>query len=878
MKSYFQYWGKTNQRGEEEKRLEVHLLPYHLLDVAACGEVLLEKSPRLLAYFSTQMGMSFDNAKRFLVFMLALHDVGKFSHRFQSLSPEAMNALGLECPSGNYNPRHDTAGYIAYHDFLSPLLTSALGLSEINHHKESLSTVARAIFGHHGKPPIEADVPNPFESAQQKAALLFFSECFDLFDVKNLQWPEFTEEIEDNFKNLSWTIAGFAVASDWFGSASEIFEYQIEEEPLTNYWEKTKNRAEKIVRDSGVLPEPVRKDIRFSSVFPNISTPRPMQKFADNTKIPSVPAMYIIEDATGSGKTEAAVVLAGRMMSAGLADGIYIGLPTMATANQMYERVTEFYRALYDTDSQPSVVLAHGKKRFNDTFNRSVSFGKRMSNPVELTHDNPSEAICKTWVGDSNRKALLASVGIGTIDQAMLSILQVKFQSLRLLGLFGKILIVDEVHAYDTYMSNIILELITFHASRGGSLILLSATLPSSIRKQLVCAFRKGRGLEFDIPNSNTYPLVTSVGTEAVLHEDISAAKGRDQSHKLVLLDDENDVIKEILGAVYEGKCVCWIRNTVRDAIDAFDRLEQEVDLEDLQLFHARFALQDRQEIEKDILMRFGKKSNSDQRKGRIVIATQVIEQSLDVDFDLLVSDLAPIDLLIQRAGRQHRHARKRNGDSNIDGSDLRESPRFVIFGPKYTSTPTELWHKAAAPGSAAVYGDTRIVFKTAQILAEKTHLRIPADSRSLVENVYGDKDDVPDAIEAATTRFRAEDRVQKSVAGFAVLNWSPGYRDGEQWSDDLRFSTRLGPPTEKIRLLKRKGAHFEPYADSGANIFENYMLSELNMRAGWFNKNVELSPEVANTIEDIRTTMHDGEFVKLLPVENLYDKRRGLL
>ncbi len=219
--------------------------------------------------------------------------------------------------------------------------------------------------------------------------------------------------------------------------------------------------------------------------------------------------------------------------------------------------------------------------------------------------------------------------------------------------------------------------------------------------------------------------------------------------------------------AVLDRKCVCWIRNTVGEALKTYDSLREHLPKEKLTIFHARFAHFDRQPIEDDLLSRFGKNAGAKEGQGQLVIATQVIEQSLDVDFDLLVTDLAPIDLLIQRAGRQHRHARTIDGDVvATDGKDRRPEPRFLVYGPKYTTDPKETLHKDVSPGSAAVYSDTRVIYRTAKALSERTHLVIPQNSRVLVEDVYqglddafSKQEDIPDAIEKVSNPPWRKDR-----------------------------------------------------------------------------------------------------------------------
>ncbi|WP_419602660.1 DEAD/DEAH box helicase, partial [Thiolapillus sp.] len=204
--------------------------------------------------------------------------------------------------------------------------------------------------------------------------------------------------------------------------------------------------------------------------------PTPLQQACLDLPIGTEPQLFILEDVTGSGKTEAALILAARLMAAGQAQGLYIGLPTMATANAMYDRMSTVYERLYRPgEPRPSLILSHSARHLSESFQQSL-----LAAQASATHYGEEESIvaqCNRWLADNRKKALLADVGIGTIDQALLAVMPARHQSLRLLGLVGKVLILDEVHAYHAYTSEPLKRLIRFHAALGGSVILLSATL-----------------------------------------------------------------------------------------------------------------------------------------------------------------------------------------------------------------------------------------------------------------------------------------------------------------------------------------------------------------------------------------------------------------
>lgn len=230
----------------------------------------------------------------------------------------------------------------------------------------------------------------------------------------------------------------------------------------------------------------------ITSLFPFILHPTPLQQKALELDVNQHRAqLFLLEDVTGAGKTEAALILAHRLMASGKAQGIYFGLPTMATANAMYERMANTWLTLYQPDSRPSLVLAHSARRLMDRFNHSI-WSDDLTGSEEPDENQPFAQGCAAWFADSNKKALLADVGVGTLDQAMMSVMPFKHNNLRLLGLRNKVLIADEIHAYDAYMSKILECVIEKQAQDGNSTILLSATLSQQQRDRLISAYARG--------------------------------------------------------------------------------------------------------------------------------------------------------------------------------------------------------------------------------------------------------------------------------------------------------------------------------------------------------------------------------------------------
>ena len=446
------------------------------------------------------------------------------------------------------------------------------------------------------------------------------------------------------------------------------------------------------------------------------------------------PQLIVIEEVTGGGKTEAALTLAARLLVAREADGIYLALPTMATADAMHSRVERVYQRFFADGTSASLVLAHSMAAF--------SLGLERTNTTDAgyglkEHDSASSH-CTAWLADSRKKALLAHVGVGTIDQALLGILPARHQSLRLWGLLGKVLIADEVHACDAYVMDLLKTLLKFHAAFGGSAILLSATLPQSQRAGLVAAFMEGAGFAAPAVTEMAYPLVTHISTQEMSEVPIAARPVSQRTVRVESLPDVGTALERLRAALHRGLCACWVRNTIADALEAYTLWVKEIGAENVLLYHARFALTDRLHIGAAVLKRFGKDSKAAARNGRLVIATQVVEQSLDVDFDYMVTDLAPIDLVIQRAGRLKRHARDVQGNP-IQGGDMRGEAVLGVLMPGADRQASGGWYKAFLPRAAYVYSHHGQLWLTARWLQTHGAFAMPDHAREMIEFVYGD-------------------------------------------------------------------------------------------------------------------------------------------
>lgn len=821
---YFRYWGKADPKYPGEQKW--HPLVYHCLDVAAVGFEYLSRSVEISEWFCDQLHCSRSAWLPWAAFCLSLHDLGKFSEAFQSQKPELFEILQdrKHDPAKSYTERHDSLGQWLWRDYLADRAVEDGwfgGGAELR--MSGIDAWMRTVMGHHGQPPksvpVYCSIDDYFSRRDKKAALAFADAMRELLlpqPVAKMPMVLDATQFQQVSQALSWWFAGVAVLADWLGSNADYFPYHPVAMPLEEYWQYARQQARIALQASGVVSKKLLEKLSFADLFAKIKSPSPLQQWATATEIPDGAQIYLLEDVTGAGKTEAALILAYRLMEHGAAYGFFIALPTMATANAMYARMADFYRKLFDGDA--NLVLAHGSRQLVERFAASVLPASHVENdPAQ--QDESASARCTAWLADHNKRALLSQAGVGTIDQALLGVLHSKHQSLRLLGLFHKVLIVDEVHACDAYMQGVLEVLLEFHARAGGSVILLSATLPNHMKQALLAAYAKGRGSACPKLRSEAYPLTTAWQSAFPDKPDETPLGAREAVKRTVFIDyrhRQTEIVAIINAALASGQCVCWIRNTVADAMAAFESFAKHLPRERLTLFHARFVLRDRLAKEEAVLAAFGPESNASQRAGRLVIATQVIEQSLDVDFDLLVSDLAPIDRLIQRAGRLRRHNRDRAGNRLPDDEpDQRGAPLMAIFGPAWNAEPAANWFKSAFPKAAGVYPDHSQLWLTAKALLAGS-FSMPDDARALIEGVFGDASNLPQGLQRNNFTVQGQQMADASIARINTLNFSDGYRRGDvlDWWSEAKTPSRLGDAGVNVVLARWEGGCLLPWAD----------------------------------------------------------------
>jgi CRISPR-associated endonuclease/helicase Cas3 len=841
---YFRYWGKADPSYQGEPKW--HPLVYHCLDVAAVAQTYLTLQHNLLASLSANLKTKSTTILDIVSFLASFHDIGKMSKPFQE-SMSKLEPYGNEQLERRPAIGHVIAGCRIWNE-LSSLrqVREKIGLSDL------FDTWVFSSLAHHGYPPRQDHAPiilSQYFPKENRDTLLHFVDDLATFFV-NGKMPELGTETRADYNHVSWIIAGIIIVSDWIGSNPTWFRY-TELLPgsdnigcLKRYWhEKALPSAHLAIEECKLMAFEPSNKTGMRVLFPSIKRRTALQTLVESVVIDASPSLFVIEDATGTGKTEAAIVLAHRLMMAGRGDGIYFALPTMATSNRMYERILKVYRHLYDP-GQPSIVLAHSAGK------AALTLERHFTEQTAIKEDSLAE--CSEWIADSRKKALLAHVGVGTIDQALMGALRIRHQSMRLLGLSRKILIIDEVHACEPYVLELLSQLLTYHSTQGGSAILLSATIPTEIRQKLVNAYARGLGEKVEDLNKGAFPLVTYYGRRLrTISVDSPAEAELDKTPsyrpvRIKAIHSVDEALEIIRQTIKDGKCICWIRNTVIDALDAYEKCIEYSPI----LFHARFTLGDRLRIGLEVENRFGLKGSTADRYRKLVIATQVIEQSLDVDFDVIITDLSPIDSVIQRSGRLHRHR-------------IRDERILYVLMPNPDSVINANWYSSMFPrASRYVYPHWGHLWLTARWLKplnDQRHFRMPFDAREMIEFVYGGHEEFPGVLMNAEDQSFANDANATQIGRLKALVFEEGYspEGWKTWLDDESAPTRLGAPTSTVVLCRRDAdGHICPIMEAGEHGWD---ASSVTVRSALIH---DQNPADKEAIEAIKTIRKQRVFI----------------
>lgn len=759
-------WAKTSKSGDGRW----HPLILHVLDVAASADAILAREPESTRIrMAAVLGMTWSDAHSWLLLLIACHDLGKASPGFQHKWPELLALTGLQLPrSPNTEINHAFVSQLALSELLQekgwPESLSELVADAVGCHHGSRATPATLVYLGGDRSAIGED---DWTQARQSIfeTLLAVLKPSVIPSKHTLSGPDFM------------LLAGLTSFSDWIGSNEDWFSFGDHEDcnDLHKWFEKRRVLADQALDIIGWENRtPLATELKsFEQIFG--FSPRPLQQAtADALTHLKEPAIFLVEAPMGEGKTEAAFFAHLELQRHFGHRGLYIALPTKATGNAMFKRTLSFLRS-QGMKRRLDLQLLHGGTLLNDTFQRL-----RISGIYDA--ENGGEIRAGEWFTNKKR-ALLSEYGVGTVDQALVPILPVRHNFVRLWGLANRVVIFDEVHAYDAYTGTLLVHLMRWLLALGSSVVLLSATLPSSIRRKLADVV----GADFP-GQEKEYPRLSIFRSGKVDQYHFEADPARRLTLQLRAISPDLAEIRTALeGGLADGGMGLALVNTVQRAQALYllfpegEPLERQglrigkrlVDGTEVFLFHARFPAEWRQQREENALECFGQAGNRAGRK--ILIATQVVEQSLDLDFDLIASDLAPIDLILQRAGRLWRHAR--------ENRPVLE-PVLLVAGLAGDEPPTfekPLWW-------GAVYRED-ILLRTWSLLrdGQRNKLMLPDEIDLLVQKVYEDKVIIPEFLAERMNKAvlaEGEAMSHRQQANMAII----GLPDDASWNDPARF------------------------------------------------------------------------------------------
>lgn len=752
-----------------------------MLDVAATANAVMTREPESTrTRMAEVLGLEWDQAKAWLSLLIACHDLGKACPGFQSKWPCLLGLTELRMPL--------TPNLSIHHAFVSQIALVGL-LQELGWQYDLAELVADAVGCHHGSRASERDKERAGAEINISARRSERDEAVraDWIAVRYELFQALITVLEPGAVPCKpaldgpdfMLLSGLTSFTDWIGSNEEWFPFGNPDdcEDLSKWY---KNRLTTTHQALDAVGWGYRTPLSYSKkTFQEIFAfpPRPLQStVAEVLQNIQRPSIFLIEAPMGEGKTEAAFYAHLELQRRFGHRGLYVALPTKATGNAMFTRTLEFLTA-QGAGRRLDLQLLHGGALLNDAF-------QNMKVSAVYDSDAGGEIRAAEWF-TSKKRALLSEYGVGTVDQALLPILPVRHQFVRLWGLANRVVVFDEIHAYDAYTGTLLVHLLRWLLALGSSVVLLSATLSPSMRRVIAGV------VDSKLPVSEQpYPRL-SVFTpgEITQQHHIEADPARRQTLDLQQIPPDLSCIRSTLEThILGGGLALALVNTVQRAQDLYKlfpvgeplALENQTigkklpDGTEIYLFHARFPADQRQKREDHVIRTFGPHAERGGKK--ILIATQVAEQSLDLDFDVLLTDLAPIDLVLQRAGRLWRHRRT-----------FRFVPKPVLIIAGFTGDEPPLFDKPL--WWSAVYRED-ILLRSWSLLREQNRQQItlPDDIDALVQAVYEEVAEIPSSLlerlEKAQNKSVGEMYAHKSMANHAII----GLPDDSSWNDPSRF------------------------------------------------------------------------------------------
>ncbi len=846
------FWGKARSTSDnsEKEKLELYPAIYHMIDVALVAEAIIDQLSEQERELVCSPFIDNEDPVAILICLIALHDIGKITPGFQQklagrvTLPFDTEAYPINDYSG-YESSHSKSGVCILSRYLKSKVPTLGGIAA----KKVTVSLASAVASHHGTilwnksyagKPIKSHGAENWIDLQIKACD-WVSQFFDV------DWQKVN--IDNSKVTKEWFVycAGLCSVADWIGSDDEKFDY------IDDYYSELTNRkrgAQALVTKLSLKcanlssyesnkNQPISFDSRFGF------KPNALQTFIGAISKQSQPSkLTVIETPMGSGKTEGALYLAESLIRYHGYQGLYIAMPSQATANQLFTRTSNFVDKLPDKTGKIQSHLLHSNAELNDDYQEiraaSVDFGQGRQG------GKYNDIVANQWfVG--RKKKLLSSFAVGTIDQAVMSGLKLDHFFVRLFSLSGRVLCVDECHAIDSFQLRQLCNLLGWAGLLNIPVILLSATLPESMRLQLCQAYMGDKSLTLA---SKPYPRVTYVNennqvkTESLLEQFKQETADKNKSYNIELrptaqqfiIHNMADDALTMLTKAQGGVITCLV-NTVNHA-QALTRLvkkklvemESSVEVEVI-TFHARYPIRQRLEIEEKIVELLGPNNSEREKhnpnrptnnKAVILIGTSVLEQSLNYCSDVFLTELAPMDLILQRLGRLHRHS-----VNDYVRPELFKQAKAYVYLPEgeLTEENQETW---LDKGSAFIYAKS-ILVKTVEVLRNKANeqqqlsVSLPEHIDGFVNDVYEEEIDWQNIGQEANLiaedwQFldNYENKTKSSIASGMLFNVNTEWdkllayaNDGNQSDREETVSTRLAAPSITLVFFKQNAQGF---------------------------------------------------------------------
>lgn len=872
-----QAWGKFSREGQS------HPLVAHMLDVAACMHACVQLScvRRALQFAAGEQHTVTELDLARLCALAFLHDIGKSNAGFQAKRWQTLSQaapVGWPAPAGHTNEALDI--------FSNENLLNQLPVDEMSTWGPACLSLWRASISHHGKPVEDPGVKDSkfIWSRVASEGQVIYDPQATLGEIGRCLKHWFATAFESgpalpDSPQFEHVFAGLVQFADWLGSDTRFFPYAQPGEDRNQWvWQRAREAMQKIGFDPTRWRIALPSNSNFSSVF-SVPSPRPIQaQMAE----PDLGPLLILESETGSGKTEAALWRFAQLFQAREVDSMYFALPTRVAATQLYNRTLQFATNLWQGTGQEPPLVVRALAGYESADGQS---GQKLPDFEVLWADKPDEQKAHSrWAAESSKRFLAAPLAVGTIDQALLGALQVRHAHMRHSLLSRSLLVFDEVHASDAYMATLLEHLLKAHLNVGGHALLLSATLGSSAR------YRYQRLISPNVPMPTLaqaidlpYPAITDGGNIDGLAN--SGPSKRVHWQVKDCIENPEAIASLAIEAAKQGAKVLVIRNTVPTALATFRAIESMAQQHELQealfnlngiatVHHSRYSREDRPMLDKAVEQQIGK-ARAKPLQACIVVGTQTLEQSLDIDADLLITDLCPMDVLLQRVGRLHRHDR-----APEERPENYRQAQAVVLVPAGHSLESCLKKSRHGLGrfhnGGGIYMDLRILEATRRLISGVGGHLIPQDNRELVERATH-----PEVLETIAQELGAdwlkhgqevdgETHAGKVQANLSVLPFSQHFIEMDDKGyelDTLRFAGK------EQHISSRLGA-------------ADYLLNFNPPQAGPFLQSVALLPmrhhmwpkgESPDTQPVVKAAATDGSFTFTLGATAYRYSRLGL-